>query len=385
MARKPIAMSQLFSEAGQSHQIHQLKGRIEELETEITQMRTGTLDAAEKASLERQIEELRGRLAASGGIREVELNEIEPDPEQPRKSFPQHQIQERAENLQRKGQKSPIVLISQPNGKHILFDGELRWRAARSLGWKTLKAVFLPKEQIEREAIFEGQLVTSIHSQKLHDLDLAEALIELATHKYPDLKGQEADIPKILNAAITQLRREQKHLELNEIRLADEKTQQQWLDTAGFRRVEEQEIIATLLDLQLNPISINNNIFPLLILAEDLKQVVRREGIESSKAKELNKLSAAQLQVDEEKALAIRTEVTQKTVLEKLSLNEVKRLVNQTLTQHCPKKPNRTSQIAQFSKTVREFEIQTADREELLSLQQILSKKLTEIQRVLEE
>ena len=62
-ARKPIEMKQLFSEAGQSQQIHQLKGQVEELETELTQLRSGMLNAEEKAVLEQQIKDLTDQLA----------------------------------------------------------------------------------------------------------------------------------------------------------------------------------------------------------------------------------------------------------------------------------------------------------------------------------
>ncbi|BAZ70999.1 ParB-like partition protein (plasmid) [Fischerella sp. NIES-4106] len=385
-APKPIGMKQLFSEALESQQIHQLKVQIEELETELTQLRSGMLNAEEKAALEEQIKGLTDQLAYSGGVHEIEIQRIKPDPEQPRQTFPLYQLQERAESLRRHGQKTPIVLIPQPQSEYILFDGELRWRAAQLIGWNTLKAVLLPKQQIlAAEEVFLGQLVTSIHSQKLHDLDLATALVKLIVYKYPDLKQFQADIPKTLNTAITQLRREQKHLELNQIRLASEQEQQEWLETAGLRKIEELEVITVLLGLQLNPISINNNIFPLMSLGEDLKQVIRTEGLESSKARELNKLSAEQLNVDEVEALALRESITQKVIQSKLSLGDVKRLVNDTLAQYCPKKATQASKIIKLSKTIQDFKVQTADREGLMSLQQILTDKLAEIQQALKQ
>lgn len=385
-ARKPIEMKQLFSEAGQSQQIHQLKGQIEELETELAQLRSGMLNAEEKAVLDLQIKNLTDQLADSGGVHEIELQRIKPDPNQPRQTFPPYQLTERAESLRRNGQKTPIVLIQEPHEEYTLFDGELRWRAAQLIGWNTLKAVLLPTEQIlAAESVFEGQLVTSIHSQKLHDLDLATSLVKLIVYKYPDLKEVETEIPKILNTAITQLRRGQKHLELNQIRLAEQADQQAWLETAGFKKIEELEVITVLLGLQLNPISINNNIFPLLSLAEDLKQVIRLEGLESSKARVINKLSALQLSVDSAKALVIRQEITQKVIQEKLSLGEIKRLVNDTLAQYCQRKTNQANKIIKLSKTIQDFQIQTADFEGLKSLQQTLLDKLDEIQQALKQ
>jgi ParB family chromosome partitioning protein len=120
------------------------------------------------------------QLATQGGVHEIAINLIDPDPVQPRQTFPQLVIQERAESLRRQGQKNPIVLIPQLDGRYKLFDGELRWRSAPLAGMRKLKAVFLPKEEAPDEVVvFEGQIVSSIHSEKLHDLDLAAALIRV--------------------------------------------------------------------------------------------------------------------------------------------------------------------------------------------------------------
>lgn len=379
---KPISMKQLLGDAGQAQQIYQLKGRVEELEAEITQLRVGALSPQDKAILEQQIEELTAQLGASGGIHEISISLIDPDPAQPRQTFPQSLLQERAESLRRQRQKTPIILIPQADGRYTLFDGELRWRAAPLIGWKTLKAVFLSKEDaLDEGEVFEGQMVTSIHSQKLHDLDLATALLRLIVHKYPNLKEREAEIPKILNTAFRRLQRESKHLELAQVRLADLETQRQWLETAGFKEVEEQEIFATLLGLQLNPITINNTVFPLLNLAEDLKQIIKVEGLEASKARELNRLSPEQLTLDDTAALQIRSKAAQKTIQEKLPLSEVKVLVNQLIAEHSKKLSTKSSAVTKLTKIIQQTKIEANNREELKALQNVLEEKLAEIQQ----
>jgi ParB family chromosome partitioning protein len=258
----------------------------------------------------------------------------------------------------------------------------LRWRAAPLIGWKTLKAVFLSKEEaLDEGEVFEGQMVTSIHSQKLHDLDLATALLRLIVHKYPNLKEREAEIPKILNTAFRRLQRESKHLELAQVRLAAIKTQQQWLETAGFKEVEEQEVFATLLGLQLNPITVNNTVFPLLNLAEDLKQIIKVEGLEASKARELNRLSPEQLTLDDTAALQIRSKAAQKTIQEKLSLSEVKVLVNQLIAEHSKKLSTKPSAVAKLTKIIQQTKIEENNQEELKALQNVLEEKLAEIQQ----
>lgn len=384
-APKPVGMKQLFGEAGQSHQVHQLKSRVEELETELTQLRSGALDPPEKAALEQQIEELTSQLAATGGTHEINLNLIDPDPNQPRATFPKPLVQERAESLRRYGQKTPIIVVPQPDGRYILFEGELRWRAATLLGWKTLKAVFLLEETVDEENIFEGQLVTSIHSQKLHDLDLAAALIRLITHRYPYFENQEKTIPKTLKAAIRRFERSGQLSELSEIRIANHEEQQQWLESVGFKQAEEQDIFGVLLGLQLHPVSISNNIFPLLDLPEDLKQVIKAEGLESSKARELSKLTAEQLEVSETKARTIRAEATEKVIREKLSLSQIKALVKDTLKQHQTTNPTtKQPRIAEKTiKAIQSIELQEIEQDQLEGLRQALKNKLQEIEKMM--
>lgn len=384
--KKPVEISQLFGIAGQSQQIHQLKSQIEKLEAEITQLRENAFSPEEKTALEQQISELTNQLATQGGIHEIAISLIDPDPIQPRQTFPPSVIQERAESLRRQGQKNPIVLIPQHDGRYKLFDGELRWRSAPLAGMKTLKAVFLPQEETLDEAVvFEGQLVSSIHSQKLHDLDLATALIRLIIHKHPDLQDREDEIPKFLNAFINRLIRSKMLQELALIKDADLTTQQEWLETANFRELEEQEIVSVLLGLQLNPVSINNNIFPLLKLTEDLKNAIRSEGLESSKVRELNKLSSEQLKVDETEAVAIRTQITQRVVQEKLSLSQTRTLVKQTLLQHnAPdSKAKQDNQMDKTIKTIQLIDLKALERTRLAELHQALQEKLQEIETLM--
>ncbi len=385
-SKKPVEISQLFGQAGQSQQIHQLKSQIEKLEVEIIQLRTNVFSSEEKITLEQQIEQLTNQLATQGGIHEIAVNLIDPDLAQPRQTFPQLVIQERAESLRRQGQQNPIVLIPQIDGRYKIFDGELRWRSAPLAGMTKLKAVFLPKEETSDEVVvFEGQLVSSIHSQKLHDLDLATALIRLIIYKYPDLSGREDEIPKFLNAFINRLVRSKKLQYLALIKDSDLMTQQEWLETSDFKEYEEHEIVSVLLGLQLNPVSINNNIFPLLKVTEDLKNVIRSEGLETSKVRELNKLSSEQMKIDESKALMIRTQVTHRVIEEKLSLSQTKTLVKQTLEQYSASN-SEAKQNKQMDKTIKDIQsinLKILEQTRLIKLRQVLQEKLDEIKTLM--
>jgi ParB family chromosome partitioning protein len=82
-------------------------------------------------------------------IREIAVADIEPDPDNLRKTFDQADIEALAENILEIGQTDPIQLFvrSDREGRttYDLFDGERRWRAARSKGLKVLKAIIIPR------------------------------------------------------------------------------------------------------------------------------------------------------------------------------------------------------------------------------------------------
>ncbi len=78
-------------------------------------------------------------------IHSIEVVDIEPDPENLRKTFDSDDIDALAENILEIGQTDPIQVFirSEVGGRKIydLFDGERRWRAAKSKGLKTLNAI----------------------------------------------------------------------------------------------------------------------------------------------------------------------------------------------------------------------------------------------------
>ncbi len=287
--------------------------------------------------------------------------------------------------MREEGQQSPIIVIPQ-EGWYKLFDGELRWRSAQLIGMQTLRAVYLTQEaldNLDKADIFDRQLTTSIQSEKLHPLDLANGLIKLMIYRYPDLQEQASEIPSLLNAAIQRMKRNQKVRELDAIRIADSAIQQDWLDRAGFASVEEQWIFAVILGKQLNPVSINSNVFPLLQLPPDLQNAVRTEGIESSKVLELKKLSARQLDADEDTALKIRVEVTRQAVQERLSLSQIRTLVNQKMGQYNPTVQKRNPQKDTVIQTVDSIPIRRLDHAQLVLLRQALRSKLEEVEALI--
>lgn len=382
MVAPKISMKNLISSAPQAQEIYLLKSKIDELEAELSQSRSNAFDHDLKEELESRVEELTNQLAAGSGEHEIKISLIDPDPDQPRRSFPSSVVQERTESLRRYGQQTPIILIPRSNGRYSLFEGELRTRGATLLGWKTIRAVFLPEEMLpSQDEVLERQLVTSIHSSRINDLDLAETIIRLLSHRHPTLEAER--IPRLLQSALYQLERSGQLSELEQIRIANETIQQQWLSALKLKEPDEQKVLTLLLWLQLNPNSAKAHVFPLLNLSDDLKQAIRQAGIESSKARELNKLSAELLGVDGDRALKIRSQLIQKVVEEKLSLSQIKTLVKDTINQQTPSIDPINQQIAKTVKRIETISIDGLEPAYLEEVRQALKKKMKEIDALL--
>ena len=381
MTAQKISMKNLISSAPQAQEIYQLKAKIDELEAQLNQSQSNAIQPELKDELEARVEELTQRLAAGSGEHEIEIALIDPDPDQPRRSFPETVVRERVESLRRHGQQTPVILIPRSTGRYTLFEGELRTRGATLLGWDKIRAVFLPEEMLPSQGeVLERQLVTSIHSSRINDLDLAETLVRLLSHRHPTLESE--SIPRLLQSALYQLDRSGQLSKLEQVRIADETVQQQWLSDLNLKEPSEQKVLALLLWLQLNPNSIKAHVFPLLSLPDDLKQAIREAGIESSKARELNKLSAESLGVADDHAADLRSQMIQKVVEEKLSLSQIKALVKDTLDQQSPI-DSTNQQAAKAVKRIETISIDGMETAQLKEVRQALQKKLKEIDALL--
>jgi ParB family transcriptional regulator, chromosome partitioning protein len=367
-----------FQGAREYQQIEGLQSQVENLQAEVARLKSLELSSVQQSQLELQIEQLTAQLAARSGVHKILVGSIDRDEAQPRTVFPPALIQERAESLRTKGQLTPIIVI--PNGdRYKLFEGELRWRGAQKLQWNELDAVFLTSaESLNSTEIFERQVVTSIQSQRLHDLDIAEAIIKLTVDRYPNWARRETEIPKALHAALRQMEREGNAPDFNTLKIADPQTQQLWLDSLE-NKDEEKQIFQTILGLQLHPASINKHILPLLKVSDDVKAAIREYGLEGSKAKQIDRLTPEYLRQSDEDALKIRAEVIQQITEDKLSLIETKMLIEHTIDTHVPTPVIKPDRVVQVTGKVNKLLADINTAQELSDLE----RALKEIQKAL--
>ena len=376
--RKEIVdMDNLFSGAEQIHKLEKAETEIMQLKEEIEQLREFS-----STDLETPIERLRQELKSQSGVLEIPIAQIFPNPSQPRQTFLEDSVQSMAHSLLRDGQLQPVIL-SEQGEQYLLFDGERRWRGARELGWETLKSVIIPKP----EALHRQALLTSLHREDLNPLDKAEAIV-LEIANTTQLKSE--DIVRILSAVIRRLTKQGKLTELSGVVTASQASQEALIGTLNLSE-SEQAIILELLALQLNPASIDANIFPMLTLLSDLKTAIREQGLKGSQAMVLQQLSAKNLEVKPKKADTLRQQATTKVIQEKLSVTQTRALVREILRAHktsSMEAGSPTKSVSTVTKGVQKLSVEllaTLETSKLEDLQQLLEKKLEDIGAILKQ
>ena len=64
-------------------------------------------------------------------IRTLKISQIQPNPDQPRKTFDAEKLQLLANSIEEHGIIQPIVVRKEDSGFYTIIAGERRWRAAR--------------------------------------------------------------------------------------------------------------------------------------------------------------------------------------------------------------------------------------------------------------
>lgn len=102
----------------------------------------------------------------------LNLDEIEPNPRNPRRNFSDEALRQLAESMKRDGQIQPVV-VRRVGSSWQLIAGERRWRAARVAGIPSVAAV---QREATDDVAFRLSLVENIHREDLSHQEKVEAL-----------------------------------------------------------------------------------------------------------------------------------------------------------------------------------------------------------------
>lgn len=103
----------------------------------------------------------------------VRLEDLELGVFTPRISYDQRYLDELAEDMQMNGQHKPIICTPHPTKpeKYIVVDGEYRVRAAKKLGWFTIRAEV--RMLTEEEALLLALTINEMHGKRLDTVEEA--------------------------------------------------------------------------------------------------------------------------------------------------------------------------------------------------------------------
>jgi ParB family chromosome partitioning protein len=105
-----------------------------------------------------------------GGVRNVDIDRIQPNPEQPRLAFDQTSLDELAASIREHGVLQPILVRPLDGGDYQLIAGERRWRASRAAGMETIPALV---EEIDDDTALEISIIENLQREDLSPLDEA--------------------------------------------------------------------------------------------------------------------------------------------------------------------------------------------------------------------
>ena len=111
-------------------------------------------------------------------IETLPLREIEPDPDQPRKTFDDETLAELASSIAEHGLIQPIAVRPKVSGGYLIVAGERRWRASRMAG--LTEAPVVVKDVTDEQAM-EIALVENLQREDLDPVEEAMGIRELMT------------------------------------------------------------------------------------------------------------------------------------------------------------------------------------------------------------
>jgi ParB family chromosome partitioning protein len=106
----------------------------------------------------------------STGVKRIEVDHIDSNPEQPRLAFDTQTLEELASSIREHGVLQPILVRPLDDGRYQLIAGERRWRASRMAGLVTIPALV---EDIDDDTALEISIIENLQREDISPLDEA--------------------------------------------------------------------------------------------------------------------------------------------------------------------------------------------------------------------
>lgn len=109
------------------------------------------------------------------GVLELRIDEVHPNPNQPRKNFDQTALEELAQSIKNHGVIQPLVVNKEDDG-YMIIAGERRWRASKIAGLEYVPCII--KNYTEKQ-IKEIALIENLQREDLNPVEAAKAIKQL--------------------------------------------------------------------------------------------------------------------------------------------------------------------------------------------------------------
>lgn len=109
-------------------------------------------------------------VSIESGITDLKLVQVEPNSNQPRKTFDNEKLEILADSIKEHGLIQPIIVVKNKKGNYTIVAGERRWRAAKKAGLETIPAVI--KDYSDR-TVTEVALIENLQREDLNPIEEA--------------------------------------------------------------------------------------------------------------------------------------------------------------------------------------------------------------------
>lgn len=113
----------------------------------------------------------------SDGAQTLRISEVEPNKNQPRKSFNNETLKQLADSIREHGVLQPIIVRSIASGNYLIISGERRWRAAKMAGLSEIPVLI--RDDITEEQAMQIAMIENLQRENLNPIEEALGYKEL--------------------------------------------------------------------------------------------------------------------------------------------------------------------------------------------------------------
>ena len=113
--------------------------------------------------------------AEDGGtsIQEIPVGELDPNPDQPRRTFSPESISQLADSIREQGVLQPLLVAPAGGGRYMIIAGERRFRAGREAGLETLPCIVKDLDVTQQ---MEIALIENLQREDLNPMEAARGI-----------------------------------------------------------------------------------------------------------------------------------------------------------------------------------------------------------------